>query len=127
MIPKDRKYTESHEWIKVENGLAIVGITDHAQSELGDITFVELAEVDEKKQAGEECGEIESVKAASDINAPVSGVIAEVNPELEQKPELVNQAPFEAGWLFKMKDFDEAGLSGLMDAAAYQTMIEGGG
>ncbi len=124
MIPKDRKYTESHEWVKLEDGLAVIGITEHAQKELGDITFVELEEAGETKQRGEECGEIESVKAASDIYAPIGGEIAEANPELEEKPQLVNQSPFEQGWLLKLKNFKQEELDELMDPASYEQMLK---
>ena len=124
MVPNDRKYTESHEWVKLEEGLVIIGITEHAQKELGDITFVELEEAGENKQRGEECGEIESVKAASDFYAPISGEIAEVNSELEVKPQLVNQSPFEQGWLIKLKNFKQEELDELMDAAGYEQMLK---
>lgn len=124
MAPKDRKYTKSHEWIKVDGDHAIVGITEHAQEELGDITFVELPEVGESVEQGEECAEIESVKAASEIFAPVSGTIAEVNEELEDTPETVNSSPFEKGWIFKLKEFDEKQLDELLDAAAYEKVME---
>lgn len=124
MAPKDRKYTKSHEWIKIDGDHAVVGITDHAQEELGDITFVELPEVDENVEQGEECAEIESVKAASEIFAPVSGTIAAVNEELEDTPETVNNSPFEKGWIFKLKEFDEKQLDELLDASAYEKVVE---
>lgn len=124
MLPDDRKYSKSHEWVKIDGDLAVVGITDHAQGELGDITFIELDEVGEAKQAGDQCGEIESVKAASEVYAPVAGEIAEINLELENNPQLVNQSPFEQGWLFKLRQFESAGMSQLMDAADYQEWLK---
>ncbi|MFO7821058.1 MAG: glycine cleavage system protein GcvH [Lentisphaeria bacterium] len=124
MASDDRKYTKTHEWIKVEGDLTVVGITDHAQEELGDITFVELPEVDEKFEQGDEVAEIESVKAASEMFAPVSGVVAEVNEELEDNPELVNSSPFDKGWIYKFKDFDKSQLEGLLDATAYKKAAE---
>ena len=122
--PNDRKYTESHEWVKIEGDLAVIGITDHAQEALGDITFVELPEVDAAVEQGEECVEIESVKAASEVFAPLSGVITETNDELEDAPETINSSPFEAGWVFKIKDFDKSQFDALLDADAYQKSIE---
>jgi glycine cleavage system H protein len=119
MTPTDRKYAKSHEWIKVEGNLAVIGITDHAQHALGDITFVELPAVGKKIDQGASCGVIESVKAASDIYAPVSGEVAEVNRALESAPEKINGDAYGAGWILKLKGFDAAQLGGLMDAAAY--------
>ncbi len=124
MVPNDRKYTESHEWVKIDGDLAVIGITEHAQSELGDITFVELAEVDETRESGEECGEIESVKAASDVYTPVGGTVAEVNEALEEKPQLINQSPFEEGWLIKLKDYDQEAWEKLLDAADYEKILK---
>ena len=124
MASDDRKYTKSHEWVKIEGDLAVVGITDHAQEELGDITFVELPEVDESVTRGDECAEIESVKAASEIFAPVDGVVAEVNEDLEDAPETVNQSPFDKGWIFKLKEFSPEQVDGLLDAAAYKKVLE---
>ncbi len=97
MTPSDRHYSETHEWVKIEDGMAIVGITDYAQESLGDITFIELPETDHRVAQEEECGVIESVKAASDLNAPIDGDIVEVNEELDGKPELVNEDAYEAG------------------------------
>jgi len=124
MIPDDRKYMESHEWVKVEGDTAGIGITDHAQDALGDITYVELPEVGTRVVKGNECCVIESVKAASDINAPVSGTIAEVNSELVSAPEIINSSPYENGWMFKIKDIDLSELDTLMDAQAYKTYLE---
>lgn len=115
--PKDLQYTKSHEWVRVEGDIATVGITDHAQKALGDITYAECPQVDDSVEAGKECGSIESVKAASDIFSPVSGTVTEVNGELEDAPETVNGDPYGAGWLFKVKL--SAPVEGLLDADAY--------
>ena len=115
--PKDLQYAKSHEWVRVEGDIATVGITDHAQKALGDITYAECPQVDDSVEAGKECGSIESVKAASDIFSPVSGTVTEVNGELEDAPETVNGDPYGAGWLFKVKL--SAPLDGLLDADAY--------
>ncbi len=122
--PKDRKYTKSHEWIKMDGDQAIVGITEHAQGELGDITYVELPEPETAVEQGGDCAEIESVKAASDIYSPVSGTVAEVNEALEDAPETVNESPYDKGWIFKLKDVDVSQLDALMDAAAYEASLE---
>lgn len=124
MIPSDRKYSESHEWIKIEGDLAVVGITDHAQESLGDITFVELPALDKEVAMGGECCVVESVKAASDIFSPLSGIIAEVNLSLEAGPEKINSSPYEEGWIFKLKNFDTSELDSLMDSAAYKSFLE---
>ncbi|MFW6414087.1 MAG: glycine cleavage system protein GcvH, partial [Verrucomicrobiota bacterium] len=121
---QDRYYTKAHEWIKVEGETAHVGITEHAQEELGDITFIEMPEVDEQYEEGADCAEIESVKAASDIYMPVAGTIAAINEELEDSPEKVNEDPYKQGWLFQVKDFDAEKLKQLMDAEAYSKFLE---
>ena len=115
--PKDLQYAKSHEWVRVEGDIATVGITDHAQKALGDITYAECPQVDDSVEAGKECGSIESVKAASDIFSPVSGTVTEVNGELEDAPETVHGDPYGAGWLFKVKL--SAPVEGLLDADAY--------
>ena len=115
--PKDLQYAKSHEWVRVEGDIATVGITDHAQKALGDITYAECPQVDDSVEAGKECGSIESVKAASDIFSPVSGTVTEVNGELADAPETVNGDPYGAGWLFKVKL--SAPVEGLLDADAY--------
>ena len=115
--PKDLQYAKSHEWVRVEGDIATVGITDHAQKALGDITYAECPQVDDSVEAGKECGSIESVQAASDIFSPVSGTVTEVNGELEDAPETVNGDPYGAGWLFKVKL--SAPVEGLLDADAY--------
>ncbi|MCF7855305.1 MAG: glycine cleavage system protein GcvH [Candidatus Pacebacteria bacterium] len=124
MTPNDRKYTKTHEWIKMDGEVAVVGITDHAQENLGDVTFVELPEVGANVDKGDECAEIESVKAASDIYAPVAGEVAEVNEALEDAPELVNESPYEKGWIFKLKSIDSSELDALLDSAGYESVVE---
>ena len=124
MTPDDRRYNKTHEWVKEEGDFALIGITDFAQESLGDITFVELPSVGETVEQGVECGVIESVKAASDIYAPVSGKIVEVNAALENKPETINESPYEAGWIFKLKDFSEEEFENLMDADQYDALLE---
>jgi glycine cleavage system H protein len=126
MTPDDRKYMKSHEWVKIEGDLAVVGITDHAQEQLGDITFVELPDTGKQVQQGGEAAVIESVKAASDIYAPVGGEVAETNTALDEAPEQVNESPYEQGWIFKLKGFDAAALDGLLSAADYEASLEQG-
>jgi glycine cleavage system H protein len=121
-IPADLRYAASHEWIKVEGDTGTVGITDHAQSELSDVVFVDLPKVGAKIAAGAVVAVIESVKAASDIYSLATGEITEVNAELVKKPELVNSDPYGA-WLFKLKLSNPTELDALKDAAAYQAMI----
>jgi glycine cleavage system H protein len=116
-------FTEDHEWISVENGVATIGITDYAQEQLGDIVFVELPEKGRKLAKGEAAVVVESVKAASDVYAPVDGEIADVNDKLSSEPALVNSAAAGDGWLWKMKLSDEGQLSGLMDETAYKKLI----
>jgi glycine cleavage system H protein len=123
MTPQDLKYAKTHEWLRMEGDTAVVGITDHAQGALGDITFVELPEVGSEVGQGAECGVIESVKAASDLYAPVAGQVSEVNTTLADTPELVNQDPYGAGWIFKLAQADPASADTLMDADAYEAMI----
>jgi glycine cleavage system H protein len=122
-VPQDLRYTATHEWVKSEaDGTATVGITDHAQSALGDLVYVELPAVGRVVAAGEACAVVESVKAASDIYAPVAGEIVAVNPALAGTPEVVNQGAYDA-WLFKLKPADAAAIGALLDAAAYQATI----
>jgi glycine cleavage system H protein len=124
MTPDDRKYAKTHEWIKIEDDLAVIGISDHAQSSLGDITFIELPPVDDAHlAAGDECCVIESVKAASDIYAPVAGIIAEVNEVLQDRPEIVNDDCYGDGWIFKLRDFDAAAIHALLSAADYESSV----
>ncbi len=114
-------YSESHEWVKVEGNIAIIGITDHAQHEMGDLSYVDMPEVDDELEKGEEFGAVESVKAASDLYSPVSGTVVEINEELEDAPELLNQDAF-ANWIMKVEMTDPSELEELMDAAAYEAM-----
>jgi glycine cleavage system H protein len=124
MTPEDRKYTRSHEWVKLDGDTAVVGITDYAQEALGDITYVELPETEHTVTAGEECAVIESVKAASDIFAPLAGEVVAVNSELATRPEIVNEDPYGRGWIFKLGGVDVAGFVGLMDASEYDATLE---
>ena len=117
------KYSETHEWVKVEGDIATVGVTDFAQSEMGDITYVDMPEVDAEVSKDEEFGALESVKASSDLVCPVSGTVVENNAALEDAPELINQDPYE-NWIIKVKMSDPSELDALMDAAAYKAMIE---
>ena len=114
-------YSESHEWVKVEGNVAVVGITDFAQHAMGDLSYVDMPEVDDEFAAGDEFGAVESVKAASDLYSPVSGTVVEVNEELEDAPELLNQDAF-ANWIMKIEMSDPSELDSLMDAAAYEAM-----
>lgn len=123
MIPDDRKYSESHEWLRIEDDVAVVGITDHAQRRLGDITFVEFPEPGQRFEAGEVCMTVESVKAASDIYLPVAGTVREINRTLEDHPEIVNQDPHGAGWLVKIEDYDAAAVESLLDAEGYAARV----
>ena len=124
-VPTELKYTASHEWVRAEGeGVYSVGITEHAQELLGDMVFIDLPEVGTSFDAGDDCAVAESVKAASDIYAPISGEIVGINDELEGAPELVNSAPYSEGWLFRIKASDEAQIAGLLDAAAYESSIE---
>jgi len=121
MSPEDRKYTKTHEWIKVEGKTATMGITDHAQHALGDITFVELPAIGKVLKQGQECGVIESVKAASDIYSPVSGKVVEVNSALKDAPEIINQDAHGRGWIVKLSDVDTSQLDSLMGGKEYDT------
>ncbi|MBB6261114.1 glycine cleavage system H protein [Paenochrobactrum gallinarii] len=117
-------FTEDHEWINNDNGTATVGITVHAQEQLGDLVFVELPEVGRKVAKGEAIVVVESVKAASDVYAPVDGEIVEINDAVVNDPSLINQAAEGEGWLFKLKLSDEGQLSGLLDAAGYKALVD---
>ncbi|MBU2926358.1 glycine cleavage system protein GcvH [Colwellia sp. 4_MG-2023] len=124
-IPSELKYASSHEWVRNEgNGIVTVGITEHAQDLLGDMVFVELPDVGDEVSTGDDVAVAESVKAASDIYAPVTGEIVEVNEDLEDSPELVNSDAFGDGWLFKIKLDDEAELADLLDADGYANSID---
>jgi len=122
--PADLKYTRSHEWVRREaDGTVTVGITDHAQNLMGDLVYVELPEAGRKLEAGKECAVVESVKAASDVYAPVTGEVTEVNAAVTDKPETVNQDPYGAGWMFRLRPADPAELDGLLDAGAYAAQV----
>lgn len=116
-------YSESHEWVKVEGDIAVVGVSDFAQKEMGNITYVDLPDVDDDVTAGEDFGALESVKAASDLIAPVSGTVVEVNEALEDEPELINNDAY-ANWIIKVKMSDKSELDALMDAVAYTKATE---
>ena len=116
------KYSESHEWVKVEGNVAVVGVSDFAQKEMGDITYVDMPEVDDEVTAGEEFGALESVKASSDLISPVSGTVVAVNEELEDAPEKVNEDAFE-NWIIKVEVSDPSELDNLLDAEAYKALI----
>lgn len=117
--PEELKYSKTHEWSKREGNLVTVGITDFAQDQLGDVVFVELPEVGQAFGAGDAAAVVESVKTASDIYAPVSGEVVEVNDALDNAPETINESPYERGWLFKLRPNDESELDGLLDADSY--------
>ncbi|MGN1211472.1 MAG: glycine cleavage system protein GcvH [Candidatus Cryptobacteroides sp.] len=116
-------YSESHEWVKVEDGIAVIGISDFAQHSMGDLSYVDMPEVDDEVVKGEEFGAVESVKAASDLFSPVSGTVVEINEDLEDAPELLNQDAY-ANWIIKVEMSDPSELEDLMDAAAYKEMCE---
>ncbi|HSQ75027.1 MAG TPA: glycine cleavage system protein GcvH [Bacteroidota bacterium] len=122
-LPENLKYTKDHEWILVEGAVGTVGITDHAQGELGDVVFVELPAVGKTVKQGESFGTIEAVKAVSDLYAPASGVIAEVNKDLTGNPELVNKDPYGKGWMVKIRIAAPAELTALLDAAGYGALL----
>jgi glycine cleavage system H protein len=118
-VPKNLRYSKTHEWVRVEGDIAVVGITDHAQHELTDVVYVEAPAVGSRVEAGKECAVVESVKAASDIYAPVSGDIVAVNEELSSEPELLNQDPYDKGWMFKIKISDAGELNELLSPNDY--------
>lgn len=121
--PTDLRYATSHEWVRLDGDIATVGISDHAQEELTDVVFVELPAVGRSVDAGDPTAVVESVKAASDIYAPIGGEVVEVNPEVENDPSLVNSDPYGKGWIFKLKVKNAAELASLLDAAAYESHI----
>ena len=122
-IPSDLKYTREHEWIRVEGEEAVVGITDYAQSQLGDIVFVEVETEGETIEAGSSFGTVEAVKTVSDLNMPVTGQVLEFNSALEEKPELVNSDPYGEGWIIKISIESEEQLDGMLSAEAYKAII----
>ena len=121
-IPQDLFYAKTHEWVSLDEGVATVGITDFAQSQLSDLTFVELPEVGTEFKAGDEAAVAESVKAAADVYAPVAGEVIEINTELEDNPELINKDAFGEGWLFKLKVADESEVDNMLDAESYEEL-----
>jgi glycine cleavage system H protein len=125
--PSDLKFLDSHEWIKVDDNTVIVGISDHAQNELGEVVFVELPAIGDEFISGDEAAVVESVKAASEVYTPISGEVIEVNDTLEENPELVNTSPYEEGWFFKLEVSDEnlRSIDGLMTAEEYSSMLDG--
>ena len=125
--PSDLKFLDSHEWIKEDENTVIVGISDHAQSELGEVVFVELPAVGDEFVSGDEAAVVESVKAASEVYTPLSGEVVEVNEALEENPELVNTSPYEDGWFFKLRVSDEnlGSIDSLMTAEEYSSMLDG--
>jgi len=126
MYPNDYYYSQDHEWVKVEDGqIGVVGITDFAQKQLGDVVYVELPEVGTQLEFHQTLGVVESVKAVSDIYSPVSGEVVEVNQALNDNPELINEDPHEQGWIVKIKIKDESELQKLMSATEYEKYIEG--
>ena len=125
--PSDLKFLDSHEWIKEDENTVIVGISDHAQSELGEVVFVELPAVGDEFVSGDEAAVVESVKAASEVYTPISGEVIEINDALEENPELVNTSPYEEGWFFKLEVSDEnlGSIDNLMTAEEYSSMLDG--
>jgi glycine cleavage system H protein len=124
MEPADRKYTKDHEWAKLDEGLAVVGITDYAQEQLGDIVYVELPQPGDTVEKSQSFGIIESVKAASDLFAPLGGEVVAINEELVDRPELVNQDPYEGGWMVKVQPEDEMQMDDLLTAEEYAAYLE---
>lgn len=122
--PSNLKYAKTHEWARLEDGLVVVGISDYAQDALGDVVFVELPSPGKAAKAGDSLAAVESVKTASDIYTPVKGEVVEVNSDLNDKPELLNQDPYGAGWIFKLKPTNAGDLDSLLDAAGYQAFAE---
>jgi|SRR5450756_2246000 glycine cleavage system H protein len=126
MVPKELRYSKEHEWVKVEGGEAVIGISDHAQEELGDVVYVELPSVGQKVEQFKTFGVVESVKAASDLYSPVSGEVVAVNTDLTKSPEKVNEEPYGGGWILRVRLKDASELDNLMDAPAYEAEIAKG-
>ena len=122
-LPQNLKYTKEHEWVKIDGDLLIVGITDHAQSELGDIIFIEFPDLSQMISKDDSFGTIEAVKTVADLFAPVSGKIIEINQDLEDNPEIVNSDPYGQGWIVKITDFDKSQLDALLDSNNYEEII----
>ncbi len=124
-IPAELRYSSDHEWVRIEGTTATIGITEYAQDALGDVVFVEMPDAGLAVSAGESFSEVESTKSVSDIYAPLTGAISEVNAELESQPELLNSDPYGAGWICRIEISDPSELDGLMDAEAYRALTEG--
>ena len=124
-IPDDLRYSSDHEWIRLDDGRARVGITDYAQDALGDVVFVDLPDVGAVVTAGESISEVESTKSVSDIYAPLTGTVVEVNGDLADAPQRLNEDPYGEGWIFVLAVDDTSGVDALLDAAAYQALVEG--
>lgn len=122
--PSELKYLASHEWARIEGDIAVVGITDHAQEALGDLVYIELPDVGDQLKAGDEAGVVESVKAASDIYAPLTGEVIEVNDALSDSPEIVNSDPYHDGWMYKIRLVDAAEIDDLLSADAYEAAVD---
>ncbi len=124
VVPEGLKYTKEHEWIKVEGGVATIGITDFAQGELGDIVFVELPKIGQTLKQMQAFGTIEAVKAVSELYAPVSGIVKEINKNLEADSSVINKDPYGAGWMIKVENFPAAEINALLDPSAYKKLLE---
>lgn len=122
-FPENLKYTKDHEWIRIDGAVGTIGITEYAQGELGDVVFVELPSVGKKVEAGQSFGTVEAVKAVSDLYAPVTGDVIEVNKEIQDTPELVNKEPYERGWMIKVKLAKPDEVKTLLDVVAYKKLI----
>jgi glycine cleavage system H protein len=123
-IPAELRYAKSHEWVKPESdGTVVIGITDYAQNSLGDITYIQLPKTGATLKAGDVFGVVESVKAASDLYAPVAGTVVAVNSTLDSSPETINQSPYSEGWILRLKPTDQAAMNGLLDASAYTKLV----
>ena len=124
MHPDDRKYHKEHTWAKISGNRALVGITDHAQESLGDIVFIELPEVDSSVEAGVDVAEIESTKATASVISPLSGRITRINEDLDDSPEIINEAPYDNGWIFELELLDAAEAEDMMDSSDYARFVE---
>jgi glycine cleavage system H protein len=122
-LPDTIRYTKDHEWIRLDGATGVIGITDYAQGELGDIVFIDLPAIGRKVEAGQVFGTVEAVKAVSDLYSPVGGEVVEVNKEIQDSPELVNKEPYERGWMIKVKLDNPAEVAALLDVASYKTLI----
>jgi glycine cleavage system H protein len=123
-VPENLRYSTDHDWVRLEDdGSVVIGITDHAQESLGELVYVEVPEAGQSFQRGDACAVVESVKAASDVNAPVSGELAAINPALEESPDLVNQDPYDEGWLIRLTPSSPAELDDLLDAESYNRLL----